>query len=67
VVSPVTLEKNYINRLKSSLKALTRRDIDIESRIDTSLLGGFIVKVGSTVYDSSLKGQLRLLRAALTK
>lgn len=67
VISSVTLEKNYINRLESALKALTRRDIDIESHIDPSLLGGFIVKVGSTVYDSSLKGQLRLLRAELTR
>ncbi len=67
VISPVTLEKNYIDRLKNVLKALTQREIDIESQLDPSLLGGFIVKVGSTVYDSSLKGQFRLLRAELTR
>ncbi len=67
VVSPVALEKIYLDRLKNVLKTLTQRDVDVENKIDTSLLGGFIVKVGSTVYDSSLKGQFRLLRTELTK
>ena len=46
---------------------MTKRDVDIDSKIDPALLGGFIVKIGSTIYDSSLKGQLRLLRTELTK
>jgi ATP synthase F1 delta subunit len=66
VISPVVMERAHVERLKSALKVLTERDIDIESQIDPSLLGGFIVKVGSTVYDNSLKGQLQLLRAELT-
>jgi ATP synthase F1 delta subunit len=67
VVSSVPLDKNYSERLRNVLKAMTHREIEIESQVDTSLLGGFIVKVGSTIYDSSLKGQLRLLRAELMK
>lgn len=67
VISPVTMDPSYMDRLKNVLKTLTKRDISIENRIDPSLLGGFIIKIGSTVYDSSLKGQLRLLSAELTK
>lgn len=68
VISSVTLEQSYIDRLRNILKTQTQCDeIDIESQIDPSLLGGFIVKVGSTVYDSSLKGQLRLLKDELTR
>jgi ATP synthase F1 delta subunit len=67
VTAPVALDDSYINRLKSALASLTSRDVDIESDIDPSLIGGFIVKVGSTVYDSSIKGQLQLLRAELTR
>ncbi len=67
VISTVTLEEGYISRLKNALKVMTQKDIEIESEIDPSLLGGFIVKVGSTVYDSSLKGQFRLLKADLLK
>lgn len=67
VISSVPLDKNYTERLKIALKAMTQKEIDVESQVDPSLLGGFIVKVGSTIYDSSLKGQLRLLRAELMK
>ena len=67
LISPVALEQSHIDRLKNALRDLTKRDVDIDSKIEPSLLGGFIVKVGSTVYDSSLKGQLRLLRTELTK
>ena len=67
VTAPVALDEKYINRLKAALTSLTDRDVHVESRLDPSLIGGFIVKVGSTVYDSSLKGQLQLLRAELTR
>lgn len=67
VISPVTLNTNYADRLKAALKNLTKKDVDIESQVDPSLLGGFIVKVGSTIYDSSIKGQLRLLKAELMR
>lgn len=67
VVSPVPLEKGHTERLRTALREMTRKEIDIESQVDASLLGGFIVKVGSTIYDSSVAGQLRLLRAELIK
>lgn len=67
VVSPVDLDSKYVQRLKNALKRMTDRDITIEKEIDKSLLGGFIVRVGSTIFDSSVKGQLRLLRAELMR
>ncbi len=67
VVSSVALDNKYTERLKAALKQMTDRDITIENEIDESLLGGFIVKVGSTIYDSSVKGQLRLLKAELMR
>ncbi len=67
VVTPVDTGGKYDDVLKSSLKRLTGRDIEIEYVIDPSLLGGVLVKVGSTMYDSSIKGQLRLLKDDLVK
>jgi ATP synthase F1 delta subunit len=67
VTAPVALDDSHITRLKSALASITSRDVDIESDIDPSLIGGFIVKVGSTVYDSSIKGQLQMLKAELTR
>lgn len=67
VISSVALDEKNTDRLKSALNKMTGREITVENRIDGSLLGGFIVKVGSTVFDSSVKGQLRLLKAELMK
>jgi F-type H+-transporting ATPase subunit delta len=67
VLSPVEISAVQQDRLKSSLKKLIEKDVDIEVVMDQSLLGGILVKVGSTMYDSSIKGQLRLLKDELIK
>lgn len=67
VYTPVEVSKGHEQRLKISLKKLLDRDVDVEYVIDSSLLGGILVKVGSTMYDSSVKGQLRLLQDELIK
>ena len=67
VLTPVALTKDQVERLKVSLKKLIEKDVDIEFVLDPSLLGGILVKVGSTMYDSSIKGQLRLLKEDLIK
>ncbi|MDH4231595.1 MAG: ATP synthase F1 subunit delta [Nitrospirota bacterium] len=67
VLTPVEISAKHEERLKASLKKLIEKDVDIEFVMDPSLLGGILVKVGSTMYDSSLKGQLRLLKDELIK
>jgi ATP synthase F1 delta subunit len=67
VTSPVKLDEGHVGRLKTAIRSLTSRDVEIESKLDPSLIGGFIVKVGSTVYDSSIKGQLQILKSELTR
>lgn len=61
VITPTAVGAAYEGRLKDSIKKLTAKDVDIEYAIDPSLLGGMLVKVGSTMYDGTIKGQLRLL------
>jgi F-type H+-transporting ATPase subunit delta len=67
VLTPVELSKSHEERIKASLKKLINKDVDIEVVMDPTLLGGVLVKVGSTMYDSSIKGQLRLLKDELIK
>ncbi len=67
VTTPIEVRKDYENELKSSLKKLIDRDVDVEYVIDPSLLGGILVKIGSTMYDTSVIGQLRLLKNELIK
>jgi F-type H+-transporting ATPase subunit delta len=67
VLLPIQTDKKYDDILKPSLERLTGREVDLEYVVDPSLLGGVVIKVGSTLYDSSLKGQLRLLKDDLMK
>lgn len=67
VMASTEISKEYENRLKTVLEKVINRDVDIEVVKDSSLLGGILVRVGSTMYDSSIKGQLRLLKDELIK
>lgn len=67
VMTPIEISKDYENTLRSSLKKVTDRDVDIEYVMDPSLLSGILIKIGSTMYDTSIKGQLRLLKDELIK
>ncbi|MCX5716966.1 MAG: ATP synthase F1 subunit delta [Nitrospirae bacterium] len=67
VLTSIEMSKDYEERLKRSLNKLTERDVDIEFVMEPALLGGILVKVGSTMYDTSIKGQLRLLKNELIK
>lgn len=67
VMSPIAISKEREDALKASLKKMTDRDVDLEYVIDPSLFGGILVKIGSTMYDTSIRGQLRLLKEELIK
>jgi F-type H+-transporting ATPase subunit delta len=67
VMTPLQITKEQENKLRASLKKVTDRELDIEYAIDPSLLGGILVRIGSTMYDTSIKSQLRLLKDELIK
>lgn len=67
VITPISLDSKFDERLKVSLKNLTGREVDINYVVDPALIGGIMIKVGSTMYDSSIRGQLRLLKDNLVK
>ena len=45
---------------------LTRKKVRARYEQDASLLGGAVVRVGSTIYDGSVKGQLERLKEAIS-
>lgn len=52
--------------LESKVEALTGKKVRARYERDPSLLGGAVVKVGSTIYDGSVSGQLERIREALS-
>jgi F-type H+-transporting ATPase subunit delta len=65
VTSAHPLNDAQIQSLKASLKAATGRDVTLNTKVDASLLGGLVVKVGSRMIDSSLKTKLTSLKLAM--
>ena len=67
VVSAGGLDETTGQRLRAALGKITGREVEMEYVQDPSVLGGVVVKIGSTMFDSSLKGQLRILKEELIK
>ncbi|WP_409432104.1 F0F1 ATP synthase subunit delta [Litorimonas sp. RW-G-Af-16] len=65
VTSAKKLTTAEVASLKTSLKKSLGRAVDIETTVDPDLLGGFVVRIGSRLYDSSLKTKLEDLRLTL--
>lgn len=65
VTSAAKLTAAQTTAIKSQLKKTLGRPVDIETSVDPDLLGGFVVRIGSRLYDSSLKTKLEDLRLAL--
>ena len=66
VTSAVALNAAQTAELKQTLKATVGKDVTLNARIDPSLLGGLIVKVGSRMIDSSLRTKLQNLKVQLS-
>ena len=65
VTSAKALTAAQMTKLKSELKKSLGRTVDIDADVDPDLLGGFVVRIGSRLYDSSLKTQIEDLKLAL--
>ncbi|OWZ84603.1 ATP synthase F1 subunit delta [Natranaerobius trueperi] len=61
------LDDEDINSLSQTLSELSSGEVEIETTIDKSIIGGIVVKIGDQVFDYSIKGQLNNLREQLQK
>jgi F-type H+-transporting ATPase subunit delta len=65
VISAHALSSAQTAELKSVLKEKLGREPRLSTKVDPTLLGGLVVKVGSRMIDSSLRTKLAGLRAAM--
>jgi F-type H+-transporting ATPase subunit delta len=61
----VALTPAQETRLRESLQKVTGRSVRLRVKVDPALLGGARTRIGSRVYDGSLKRQLAILRERL--
>ena len=60
------LEPDSVASIKTALEAATGKQVEVEVSVDTTLLGGIVTQIGSTVYDGSVAGHLGRLRQRLS-
>lgn len=65
VASAIALNDAQLNELRATLKASVGKDVTLETRVDPSLLGGLVVKIGSRMIDSSLKTKIATLKTRM--
>ncbi len=67
VTSARELSAPQKQKLAGSLESLTGKKIEAHYAVDPSLVGGLVVRVGSTIYDGSVRAQLDRMAARLTR
>jgi len=65
VTSAAELPAGELDSLKAALRRRFGRDVEVETAVDPSLIGGAVIDAGDVVIDGSLKGKLERLQTAL--
>jgi F-type H+-transporting ATPase subunit delta len=66
IVTARELSADERNTLIAGVGKLAGARIEAQFKLDQSILGGAVVRIGSTIYDGSVRGRLERLREALT-
>lgn len=66
VTSAATLADGELETIKAALRKRFGRDVEVETAIDESLIGGALIDAGDIVIDGSIKGKLARLQTALS-
>jgi F-type H+-transporting ATPase subunit delta len=53
--------------LQSRLQAMTGKRVNLNYKIDPEIIGGVVTRIGSTVYDGSVKNQLQQLKEKMIR
>ena len=67
VTSAAPLSPEKTKALEESLSKVTGKKVELSVSVDPELLGGVVARIGSTVYDGSVRTQLARMRQELVK
>ena len=60
-----TLSDKNLEALKAALKSVTGKDVTLDVKVDPSIIGGLVLKLGSRMVDSSLRTKLNSIKHAM--
>ena len=67
ILSARPLDPAAHEQLKTRLRTSLKREVELAVQTDPSLLAGLQIKIGSTVYDSSLRNRLNGMKTLLMR
>lgn len=67
VTTAIPLSPDRVAALQNGIARATGRQVQLETRVDPSIIGGAVTRIGSTVYDGSVVAQLQKLKATLAE
>ncbi len=67
VTTAVSLPVDRTRALETSLAQLTGRTVVLSSKVDPSIIGGVVARIGSTIYDGSVTRQLEKMKQRLVE
>ena len=59
------LKDEHLGALRSALKSVSGKNVDLAVKVDPAIIGGIVVKLGSRMVDSSLRTKLNSIRHAM--
>jgi len=67
VKSATELSSQQTAQLQERFEAYSKKKVHINTSLNAELIGGFIARIGDTMFDGSVKRQLELLRKKFTE
>ena len=67
VITASELPDAYFRELQKTLERVTGKQVSVTKRVDPSLLGGVVTRIGDQVIDGSLKNRLDELKHELSR
>lgn len=67
VTTAIPLSTERLNDIQARLARATGKTVTVQTRVDPSILGGMVAKVGSVVYDASVTRQLEKMKERLVE
>jgi F-type H+-transporting ATPase subunit delta len=64
-VAAAPLSDDQVRRLRGEIEGLLGKAVNLSVKVDPELLGGLVVRVGSKMFDSSLKTKLNRLKSVM--
>ena len=67
VIAPIELSPEDVEEFKKVLHEKFGKEVHLDLRVDPSIIGGLMIKIGDFVLDASFKRQLRVIQEIIEK